>query len=182
MHIGLFFATIISLSSLLQGASADYDHHILTSKRSSPFEVALENLQNQIGYKFQSKVLLRRAMTHTSFSGENNKALSILGEGVIETSVALSSLSQDAEISGKDLNLRIIDVSEVSACAADGLRLGLENIVRVSPKTNASMPSVVCGAFRAVFGAVAVDATMVDAASEVFWKMHDDGGLELRAS
>ncbi|XP_043703660.1 protein NUCLEAR FUSION DEFECTIVE 2 [Telopea speciosissima] len=182
MGIGLFFVTIVSFSSFLQGGSADYEHHISTSKRSSPFEVALENLQKQLGYEFQSRGLLRRAMTHPSFSGENNKALSILGAGVIETSVALSSISRNAEISTKDLNRRIIDIFEVNSCAADGLALGLQNVVRVSRKTNASMPVVVCGAVRAVFGAVAIDATTVDVASKVFWTVHGDGGLQLRAS
>lgn len=51
------------------------------------------------------------------------------------------------------------------------MRLGLEKIVRVSAKTNATAPAVVCGAFRAVFGGVALDARRVDAAGEVFWRV-----------
>ncbi|KAJ4974937.1 hypothetical protein NE237_008111 [Protea cynaroides] len=181
MHVVLFFVTTISISSLFQGVSADYGDRASKSS-SSPFEIALENLQKQLDYKFQSGGLLRRAMTHPSFSGENNKALSILGIRVMETSVALSSLSRNTEISAKELNRLLIDVSEENACAADGLRLGLQNVVRVSSKTNASMPLIVCGAFRAVFGAIAVDATTVDAASKVFWIVHGDGDLPLLSS
>ncbi|KAG6745993.1 hypothetical protein POTOM_050503 [Populus tomentosa] len=56
----------------------------------SPFESALDTLQNQIGYAFKNIGYLRRAMTHSSFSEENNKALSILGSNVIDTSVSMA--------------------------------------------------------------------------------------------
>ncbi|KAG8378947.1 hypothetical protein BUALT_Bualt07G0037500 [Buddleja alternifolia] len=115
-------------------------------------------------------------MTHASFSGENNKALSILGASVIETSVALQSLIKDVDISAKDLNNRIAEVSKVeSSCTADGTRLGLQKIVRVSPKTDATAPAVICGAFRAIFGAIAVDTGCSDEAGRIFGKIR--GGI-----
>ncbi|KAH8486988.1 hypothetical protein H0E87_025827 [Populus deltoides] len=128
--------------------------------KSSPFESALDTLQNQTGYAFKNIGYLRRAMTHSSFSEENNKALSILE-------------SNDAEISSKDLNRRIADNSKVdTSCAVDGMRLGLHRVVRVSPKTNSTTPLVVCSAFRALFGAIAIDTKKADDAGIVFWKVH----------
>lgn len=59
-----------------------------------------------------------------------------------------------------------------SSCAVDGLRLGLQKVVRVSPKTNSSAPVVVCGAFRAIFGAIAIDTANCDAAVNIFWAFH----------
>ncbi|GFP95458.1 ribonuclease 3 [Phtheirospermum japonicum] len=142
-------------------------------KVSSPFSVALDTLQKQINYTFKSVGLLRRALTHASFSEENNKALSISGASVIETSIALQSLIKDVDISAKDLNRMIAAASKVdSSCNADGTRLGLQNIVRVSHKTNATAPPVVCGAFRAVLGAIAVDAGSSDEAGRVYGKIH----------
>ncbi|XP_034672915.1 protein NUCLEAR FUSION DEFECTIVE 2 [Vitis riparia] len=142
-------------------------------KPSSPFSLALETLQKQIGYTFQSIGLLRRAMTHSSFSEENNKALSILGANTIETSVSLQYLKKDIEASAKDLNRRISEISQVeSSCAVDAMRLGLQKVIRVSPKTNASTPAVVCGAFRAIFGAIAMDTGKSDDAGKVFWSVH----------
>ncbi|KAI3454524.1 hypothetical protein Pfo_011187 [Paulownia fortunei] len=144
---------------------------------STPFSVALDTLQNQINYTFKNVGLLRRAMTHASFSEENNKALSILGASVLETSVALQSLSKDVDISAKDLNLVISDVSKVeSSCNAEGTRLGLQNILRVSHKTNVTTPAVVCGAFRAIFGAIAVDAGSSDEAGRIYRKIHSGFG------
>ncbi|KAL0416996.1 UNVERIFIED_CONTAM: protein NUCLEAR FUSION defective [Sesamum latifolium] len=116
-------------------------------------------------------------MTHASFSEENNKALSILGASVIETSVSLQSLIKDVDISAKDLNVKIADVSKVeSSCNADGTRLGLQKIVRVSRKTNVTSPAVVCGAFRAIFGAIAVDAGSSDEAGWIYGKAHSGIG------
>ncbi|RVW52838.1 Protein nuclear fusion defective 2 [Vitis vinifera] len=112
-------------------------------------------------------------MTHSSFSEENNKALSILGASTIETSVSLQYLKKDIEASAKDLNRRISEISQVeSSCAVDAMRLGLQKVIRVSPKTNASTPAVVCGAFRAIFGAIAMDTGKSDDAGKVFWSVH----------
>lgn len=116
--------------------------------------------------------MLRRAMTHSSYSEENNKALSVLGESVIETSVALQSLRRDVDISAKDLNLAIAEASKVEgSCNAEGIRLGLQNVVRVATNTDATAPSVVCGTFRALFGAIAIDAGSSDEAGEVYGKI-----------
>ncbi|PSR95863.1 Protein NUCLEAR FUSION DEFECTIVE 2 like [Actinidia chinensis var. chinensis] len=145
----------------------------LLTEPSSPFSVALESLQKQINYTFESIGLLRRAMTHASFSEENNKALSILGANVIDASVALRSLVMDVDISSRDLSRRISEISSVdSSCAGDGSRLGLQKVVRVSPKTDSSTPAVVCGAFRAMFGAIAVDSRSSDDAGRIFWSVH----------
>ncbi|KAJ9559675.1 hypothetical protein OSB04_004835 [Centaurea solstitialis] len=76
------------------------------SLRSSSFSVALETLQKHINYDFQNVGLLRRAMTHSSYSEENNKAFGILGENVIKTAVSLRLLAKDVDISSKDLNDR----------------------------------------------------------------------------
>lgn len=134
-------------------------------------------------YTFKSVVLLRRAVTHASFSEENNKALSILGASVIEASVALKSLAKDVDISPKDLNREISVVCDMSAsCAKEGLLLGLQNVVRVSPKTDSSAPAVVCGAIRAVIGAIAVDTGKFDDAMRVFLGVLDGKKASGRAS
>ncbi|KAF5476844.1 hypothetical protein F2P56_003538, partial [Juglans regia] len=159
---------------------AENEVNELSFEPSSPFSIALEALQKQIGYTFQSNVLLRRAMTHASFSEENNRGLGVLGASVIETSAALRFLGKDIEMSVKNLNQRISEISKVeSSCMMDGMRLGLQKVVRVSSKTNSSTPAVVCGAFRAIFGAIAIDVGKSDDAGNIFWGVHrgDAGGV-----
>nr|XP_043636629.1 protein NUCLEAR FUSION DEFECTIVE 2 [Erigeron canadensis] len=147
---------------------------------SSSFSVALETLQKHINYEFQNIGLLRRAMTHSSYSEENNKAFSVLGESIIETTVALRLLVKDVDITAKDLNERISEVSKVeTSCAVDGMRLGLQNVVRVSSSTDSSTSSIVCGAFRAIFGAIALDTGKSDDAGNVFWAVHGGAGSVL---
>ncbi|CAH2034001.1 unnamed protein product [Thlaspi arvense] len=142
---------------------------------SSPFATDLATLQTQIGYKFTNVDLLRRAMTHGSYSQENNKALSIFGTHIIEASVSLRFLAKDIDISSKVLTHLIAEVSNVnSSCALDGNRLGLERIIRVSRKTDASNSAILCAGFRAIFGAIATDSGLVDDAIKTFWKVHGD--------
>ena len=53
-----------------------------------------------------------------------------------------------------------------------GSVLGLHNVVRVSPRTDSNASSVVCGAFMAVFSAIAIDAGNSDDARKFFWNVH----------
>ncbi|EPS62856.1 hypothetical protein M569_11933, partial [Genlisea aurea] len=142
-------------------------------KDSTPFSVALSALQDQIGYTFESDGLLRRAMTHSSFSGENNKALSVLGASIVETSASLSLLTLNIDISAMDLSRSVSETSKVEgSCTVDGTRLGLQKILRVSRNTNSSSPPVICGAFRAIFGAISIDSGSVDRATKIFLRVH----------
>lgn len=174
-HFQLFI--IFSLASIAISFSLpfqvtdqlQYENSQLTS---SEFSTSLETLQKRIVYEFKNINLLRRAMTHASYSGENNKALSDLGLDVIKTSIALNCLKKDIDISVRDLNRQITKVTEVNTCAIEGTRLGLQNIIRVPVKGNSSAPPVVCGGFRGLFGAIAVDTGKADDAGNVFWNVH----------
>ena len=48
----------------------------------------LENLENEIGYTFKNKELLKKALTHTSYAYENNlesnEKLEFLGDSILE--------------------------------------------------------------------------------------------------
>ncbi|CAA7023611.1 unnamed protein product [Microthlaspi erraticum] len=171
----LLVVVVIGIFSSSSQVNATSDINVRIESFSSTFVTELATLQTQIGYKFTNINLLRRAMTHASFSQENNKALSIFGTHIIETSVSLQLLAKDVDVSSKALTRLIAEVSNVnSSCALDGNRLGLERIIRVSPKTEASNSAIVCVAFRAIFGAIATDTGMVDGAVKVFVKVHGD--------
>ncbi|KAJ0938744.1 putative ribonuclease III domain-containing protein [Helianthus annuus] len=146
-------------------------------RSSSSFSVALQTLQKNLNYEFKNIGYLRRAMTHSSYSEENNKAFSILGESIIETTVALKLLKIDVDISSKDVSDRIAEISKVeTSCAVDGMRLGLQNVVRVSSNTDSSTSSIVCGAFRSIFAAIALDTGKSDDAGDVFLAVHGGAG------
>ncbi|XP_010678735.2 protein NUCLEAR FUSION DEFECTIVE 2 [Beta vulgaris subsp. vulgaris] len=173
---------LMATSSAIQiGARDEVSKDVIT--KYSPFSTALETLQKQINYTFDRIDLLRRAMTHASFSEENNRALSILGTSIIETSVSFRYLLDDIDTSSKSLNLKIAEVCNVeSSCSVDGMRLGLHKVVRVSHNTNSTTPAIVCGSFRAIFGAVALDSGNSDDAAKVFWNVHTRRGQFAAAS
>ncbi|KAK9747932.1 hypothetical protein RND81_02G024700 [Saponaria officinalis] len=171
-----FFMIIITIFAPFQiNAGDEHMKQMMTS--FSPFPTSLETLQKQINYTFHRISLLRRAMTHASFSEENNRALSILGTSIIETSISLRYLRNDIDISSKSLNNKIAEISNVeSSCAVDGMRLGLHKIIRVSHKTNSTTPAILCGAFRSIFGAIALDNAESNDAETVFWYVHSGTG------
>ncbi|KAF3328497.1 Protein NUCLEAR FUSION DEFECTIVE 2 [Carex littledalei] len=142
---------------------------------SSSFSAALETLQNQIGYQFKTIDLLKQALTHPSYSQENNRALSILGLSSAESAASLRLLANNADASASSVSSAVAEASRLSTCATAGKRLGIGAIVRVASGTDASTPSVICTALRAVFGAVAVDTGSVDAAAKVFLTVYKSG-------
>ena len=49
---------------------------------------SLENLEKKLGYAFDKKDLLKKALTHISKSNENNETLEFLGDAVINLSIS----------------------------------------------------------------------------------------------
>ncbi|KAM0928689.1 hypothetical protein ACQ4PT_002636 [Festuca glaucescens] len=158
-------------TSLPQASTLDSSPAAAEALASSPFDAALAALQKQIGYAFQSPDLLRRAMTHASYSRENGRALAVLGLAASQSAAALRALTADRDASPSAVSRATRDAAGEAACAAAGARAGIPAIVRVAGGTKASAAPVVCGAVRALVGAVAVDNGTADAAAEVFWRL-----------
>ncbi|GJN22618.1 hypothetical protein PR202_gb10201 [Eleusine coracana subsp. coracana] len=98
----------------------------------------------------------------TCYSRENGRALAVLGLAASESAAAASTVSRSATRAASE-----------AACAETGARVGIPAVVRVAAGTSASTPPVVCGALRALIGAVAVDAGSTDAASKLYWRLHE---------
>ncbi|OMO93490.1 hypothetical protein COLO4_16923 [Corchorus olitorius] len=89
------------------------------------------------------------------------------------TSVAIHSLEKDIDMSLKELDNVISEISNVFSCVVDGMQLGLQNMVRVFAKTDPSSSTIVCGAFCAMFGVIAIDSGSTDKVENVFWSIHN---------
>jgi dsRNA-specific ribonuclease len=134
---------------------------------TSPFDAALAALQSRVGYAFRAPSLLRRAMTHASYSRENGRALAVLGLAAAESAAALRALAADGDAAPSAVSRATSEAASGAACARAGARLGIPHVVRVAGRTSASAPTVVCSALRALVG-----ANSTDAAGEVFWRLH----------
>lgn len=118
-------------------------------------------LQQRTGHRFADLGLLKRALTHRSFSAEHNERLEFLGDAVL--SLAISSLLYD-HFSGSDEG----DLTRVRAhlVREDSLhrvavQLGLPDVVFLSDGEarggGAQRPSILADALEALIGAAFLD-------------------------
>jgi ribonuclease III len=130
----------------------------------------LAGFSRSIGHEFHDKALLRRALTHRSYSAEHNERLEFLGDSVVNCAVALELYAKfpqlpEGELSRQRANL----VSQPSLAAiarafrfGQYLKLGEGEI----KSGGVRRPSILADALEAVVGAVLLDAGF-DAAHRV---------------
>lgn len=130
-----------------------------------------EELQQRIGYRFQCADLLRRALTHRSFSTDHNERLEFLGDSVVNCVITQTLFQKFPELPEGELSrLRASLVSEPAlAVLAASLELG--NLLRLGEGELKSggtrRPSMLADALEAVFGAVCIDGGYEAASASV---------------
>ncbi|KAH9304029.1 hypothetical protein KI387_008433 [Taxus chinensis] len=132
-------------------------------------DAAIKALQTKIRYQFKDRILLMRAVTHASYSIDNNGALSVLGYNIIEAALSLRYVLNNSAIGSGDLHSKVAELSNCTALSEDAFDLQLNDLVRVAPKVNPKKQSILCGCYRALFGAIGADAKSLDIAREKFW-------------
>src|SRR5262249_46159541 len=115
-----------------------------------------------IGHRYAQPELLRRALTHRSYSASNNERLEFLGDSVVNCAVALELYHKFPQLSEGELSrLRANLVNQQSLAAVArrfdfGARLLLgEGEVKSG---GARRPSILADAVEAVIGAAFLDA------------------------
>jgi ribonuclease III len=136
--------------------------------------MALASLQPLIGYTFSAPSLLQLAVTHRSFSGNNNERLEFLGDGVLNFIVAHQLYHRFAKLPEGDLSrLRAQLVKESSLCEI-ALTLNLKDYLKLGEGELKSAgwrrPSILADALEAIVGAVYLDGGF-DAAETVVLKL-----------
>lgn len=114
-----------------------------------------------IGHRFRDPALLQRALTHRSYSAENNERLEFLGDSVLNCAVALELYRKFPQLSEGELSrLRASLVSQSSLSAiAQNFRFGeLLLLGEGELKSGGSRrPSMLADALEAVIGAAFID-------------------------
>lgn len=133
--------------------------------------MALASLQPLIGYSFSAPSLLQLAITHRSFSGNNNERLEFLGDGVLNFIVAHQLYHRFAKLPEGDLSrLRAQLVKESSLCEI-ALTLNLGDYLKLGEGELKSAgwrrPSILADALEAIVGAVYLDGGFVAAETVV---------------
>jgi len=122
---------------------------------------ALAALQQRLGYRFAQPELLRRALTHRSFSAEHNERLEFLGDAVL--SLAISGLLYERHAGSDEGDLTRVRAHLVREDSLHrmALTLGLPEVLRMSEGElrggGSQRPSLLADALEAVIGAVFLD-------------------------
>jgi len=122
---------------------------------------ALAALQQRLGYRFAQPELLRRALTHRSFSAEHNERLEFLGDAVL--SLAISGLLYERHAGSDEGDLTRVRAHLVREDTLHrvALGLGLPEVLRMSEGElrggGQQRPSLLADALEAVLGAVFLD-------------------------
>lgn len=132
--------------------------------------MSLEQVQQSIGYAFNDNELLRRALTHRSYSAQHNERLEFLGDSVVNCAIALALYQRFPERPEGELSrLRASLVSE-PALAALAESLDLSRYLALGDgelkSGGAQRPSLLSDTLEAVLGAVLLDGGF-DAARRV---------------
>ncbi len=123
--------------------------------------MSLASLVKHIDYPFNDPALLTQALTHRSFSGNNNERLEFLGDGALNFIIAHQLYQRFPRLAEGDLSrLRaaLVKESTLSEIAfslniGDALKLGEGELKSAGWRR----PSILADALEAIIGAVYVD-------------------------
>jgi len=123
--------------------------------------MTLDALQRNLGYEFLDPLLLRRALTHRSYSTDHNERLEFLGDSVINCVIAQALYQKFPELPEGELSrLRASLVSE-PALASVAERINLGAVLSLGEGEIKSggerRPSILADAFEALVGATHID-------------------------
>ena len=88
-------------------------------------------LEERIGYTFKNKELLRRAMTHRSFSAEHNERLEFLGDSVLNCVIGNALFLKDKHFDEGSLSRVRSNLVRQSALAEIAERIGISDFLKV---------------------------------------------------
>lgn len=142
-------------------------------------EKELDNLENEIGYQFKDKSLLKQALTHSSFSNEqkirkwkNYERIEFLGDAVLElVSSDYFYRTYPEETEGNLTKMRAAAVCEQAlAITARQLKFGSYMIFGKGEEANGGREreSIIADAVEAVIGAIYLDESLEEAKKFIY--------------
>ncbi len=141
------------------------------------FEKAKAELEVAIGYKFKSISLLTLAMTHRSFSKDNNERLEFLGDAILGAVVSSILFEANPNYQEDRLSLVRAELVKGHSLATIGRSVGIPEMLRLGvgevKQGGAERESIIADAFEALIGAVQLDAGM-DAVEKIVRRLFVD--------
>jgi ribonuclease-3 len=123
--------------------------------------LAKDNIIKHIGYPFKTPALLSQALTHRSFSGNNNERLEFLGDGALNFIIANQLYQRFPKLSEGDLSRLRAQLVKESSLAEIALSLNVGESLKLGEGELKSAgwrrPSILADAVEAIIGAVYLD-------------------------
>ena len=117
---------------------------------------SLENLEKKLGYAFDKKDLLKKALTHISKSNENNETLEFLGDAVINLSISdliIKNFPNDDEGILSLMRSKLVSRDTLNKIGKE-IKLNEFIICGESFKNQALPVNILGNALEAIFGAI----------------------------
>ena len=121
----------------------------------------LLDLERKIHYEFNTRSLLRTALTHKSFSKNHNEKLEFLGDSILNFSISSFIFSEDRTFNEGQLSRIRSNLVNQSALLKVARFIALDNYLYVGaslkPKHGYIKNSIVADSLEAIFGAICLD-------------------------
>tara|TARA_B100000686_G_scaffold344103_1_gene426135 strand:- start:274 stop:924 length:651 start_codon:yes stop_codon:yes gene_type:complete len=118
----------------------------------------MKDLISKLGYDFQNKTLIEKALTHKSHSSENNERLEFLGDALLNlyvTEYLYNKFNTLDEGKLTQFKATIVSRENLTKIAHD---LGLSKFVRTSKGENLEGTSIPGNTVEAIIGAIYLDS------------------------
>ena len=139
--------------------------------------MSLDSLISHIDYPFKNPALLTQALTHRSFSGNNNERLEFLGDGVLNFIVAHQLYQRFPKLPEGDLSRLRAQLVKESTLAEIAFSLNIGDALKLGEGELKSAgwrrPSILADALEAIIGAVYIDGGY-HAAETLVLKLFED--------
>jgi ribonuclease-3 len=124
--------------------------------------MALESLQERLGYTFRRGDLLTQALTHRSYAAQNNERLEFLGDGVLNCIVGLMLYERFPALKEGQLSRMRANLVNQQPLYEIACELGLGGSLRLGEgemrSGGAERPSILADGLESVIGAVLLDS------------------------
>ena len=139
--------------------------------------MTIDSLVKHIGYPFNNPSLLTQALTHRSFSGNNNERLEFLGDGALNFIIANQLYLRFAKLPEGDLSRLRAQLVKESTLAEIAFGLNIGDALKLGEGELKSAgwrrPSILADALEAIIGAVYIDGGYL-AAEALVLKLFED--------
>lgn len=123
--------------------------------------MALDSLQQQLGYQFKNLALITQALTHRSYAANNNERLEFLGDGALNYIIAHQLFERFQKLSEGDLSRLRAQLVKESTLYEIAQTLNLGEFLKLGEGELKSAgwrrPSILADALEAIIGAVYLD-------------------------